>query len=83
MYKDKKLQILALLPDSWNNSKIMEHFDTNRRLIRIARELKKGKGILATPASKKGLLCQISIKKNLKEILLITAFKNTYIKCED
>ena len=68
--RTQKLQVITLVPDSWSDAKIMTHFDTNRRLIRMAKELKQENGILATPASKKGSFCQISIH----EIFLLVKY---------
>ena len=39
--RTQNLQIITLVPDSWHDSKIMKHFDTNRRFIKMARDLKK------------------------------------------
>ena len=49
----EKLQILALVPDSWSQKYCSEYFGVSEYLIRYARELKQRKGILAQPSQKK------------------------------
>ena len=50
----EKLQILTLVPDFWLWKYCFEYFGISGYLIRSARELKQGKGILTQPSQKKG-----------------------------
>ena len=50
----EKLQILALVPDSWWRKYCSKYFWVSEYLIWSARELKQRKGILAQPSQKKG-----------------------------
>ena len=50
----QKLQILTLIPESWSTIDIMKHFDTNRRMISVARQNLQDHGLLATPNPKRG-----------------------------
>ena len=56
--RTQKLQILSLMPETWSASTIAQHFDTNWRMIKVAKEMKKENGILAVSALKKGLYHQ-------------------------
>ncbi|XP_065068338.1 ARL14 effector protein-like [Rhopilema esculentum] len=50
----EKIQILTLAPDLWPRAKVVEFFGVSEYLFKTARSVKKEKGILAIPESKKG-----------------------------
>ena len=50
--KQKKIQILTLVPESWSRQKIAEEFGVTIHMVRTARKLKEEKGILALPDPK-------------------------------
>ena len=60
----EKIQILTLAPDSWPRAKVAEFFGVSEYLVRTARSVKKEKGILAIPESKKGKNC-LTKQRNL------------------
>ena len=45
----EKVKILTLAPESWSISKTCNEFDISEYLVKIARKLKRSKGILAEP----------------------------------
>ena len=51
IYSDKEetVQLLTLVPDDWLVSRTVELFNVSEKSVKQARELKKEKGILATP----------------------------------
>lgn len=51
---EKKIQILTLLPKTWNTQDIRTYFDASHRMIKKAREVSMENGILPTLDAKKG-----------------------------
>ena len=52
--RQEKLRLLTLVPDTWTIKQTSEEFGVSNRLVKQARQLKKEKGILDEPESKKG-----------------------------
>lgn len=52
--RSEKVQVLTILPQSWNIKKVQEEFGASNYMVRKAKELVKQKGILATPDPKPG-----------------------------
>ena len=52
--RQEKLRLLTLVPGTWTIKQISEKFGVSNRLVKQARQLKKEKGILGEPESKKG-----------------------------
>ena len=50
----EKLQLLTLIPDSWNREKISTEFNVTDYTVRQSRQLLKDQGILAMPDIGKG-----------------------------
>ena len=48
--KEKKVQMLTLVPDDWTIQKTVDFFSVSQHVVKQARKLKKEKGILATPS---------------------------------
>ena len=47
--KERKIQLLKLVPDDWSIYKTMEFFNVSEYSVKQARKLKKEKGLLVTP----------------------------------
>lgn len=52
--RDKKIQILTLLPEQWTFKTIADNFDQSWRIIKIAKTVLAEKGVLETPDLKRG-----------------------------
>lgn len=52
--REKKIQILTLLPQSWGLAKIQEHFEVTKYMITQARTIRENNGILPAMPPKKG-----------------------------
>ena len=52
--RQEKQRLLNLVPDTWTIKQTSEEFGVSNRLVKQARQLKKEKGILGEPESKKG-----------------------------
>ena len=49
-----KIQILTLVPTDWSHKQVMDVFGVSKDIVRKARKLGLGRGILAVPEPKRG-----------------------------
>ena len=52
--RSEKIQILTVLPKSWEVRKITREFNTSRHMVKIAKDLVSEKGIMSYPNKRKG-----------------------------
>ena len=52
--RQEKIKLLTLMPESWSRKKTVDTFGVTDHMVRRSRQLKREKGILADPDTKKG-----------------------------
>jgi hypothetical protein len=63
--KSEQIQLLTLTPSSWNHEKISEHFNCSPRSSRLARNIKKNRGILPTITPHTGRKISDEVKRKI------------------
>ena len=69
--RQEKLKLLTLAPASWSIEKTANEFQVTKHLVKKSRALKKSKGILADPISRKGKTLDSDIKDKSCRILSV------------
>ena len=67
--RQEKLRLLTLVPDTWTIKQTSEEFGVSNRLVKQARQLKKEKGVLGEPESKKGRTLDIATIQRVRAFL--------------
>ena len=63
--RQEKIKLLTLAPESWTKKKKQEVFGVSDRMVKRARQLKRDKGILASPDHKRGKTVNGDVKQRI------------------
>ena len=65
--RQEKIKLLTLAPESWTKKKTQEVFGVSDRMVKRARQLKRDKGILASPDHKRGKTVNGDVKQRIHD----------------